>query len=66
MKSSVDATYITNTLSNIHLLPLSEQIEHFNKILHYFNINNKRNNNSTRHYKLIKKAVNLINKNLHV
>ena len=66
MKSSVDATYITNTLSNIHLLPLSEQIEHFNKILHYFNINNKRNISSTGHYKLIKKAINLIKKNLRV
>lgn len=32
MKTSVDATYITNTLSYIHLLPLDEQIEHFNNI----------------------------------
>ena len=39
MKSSVDATYITNTLSYIHLLSLNEQIEHHNDILHYFNIN---------------------------
>ena len=29
MKSSKDATYITNTLSYIHLLPLYEQIEHY-------------------------------------
>ena len=41
MRTNVDATYIINTLSYIHLLLLNEQIEHFNKILHYFNINNK-------------------------
>ena len=29
MKSSIDATYITNTLSYIHLLPLNKQIEHY-------------------------------------
>ena len=29
MKSNIDATYITNTLSYIHLLPLYEQIEHY-------------------------------------
>ena len=39
MKSSVNTTYITNTLSYIHLLPLNEQIEHHNDILHYLNIN---------------------------
>ena len=62
MKSSIDATYITNTLSYIHLLPLNEQIEHYSKILHYFNIKSKRNCSNTGHYKLIKKAIDLINK----
>ena len=62
MKSNADATYITNTLSYIHLLPLDEQIEHFDKILHYFNTNSKRNCSNTGYYMLIKKALNLINK----
>ena len=38
MISDVDATYITNTLSYIHLLPLNEQNKELSKILHYFNI----------------------------
>ena len=38
MKQCVDATYITNTLSFIHLLPLDEQNEELSKIVHYFNI----------------------------
>ena len=54
MKSNVHATYITNTFSYTHLLPLNEQIEHFNKILHYFNMNSKRNCSNTRHYNLKK------------
>ena len=41
-KPNVDPTYIANTLSCIHLLPLNEQIEHFNIILQYFNMNSKR------------------------
>ena len=64
MRTNVDATYITNTLSYIHLLPLNEQIEHFNKILHYFNINSKRNRGNTAYYMLIKKVIHLINKNI--
>ena len=65
MISHVDATYITNTLSYVRLLPLNEQIEELNKILHHFNINCKRNNSSANHYKLIKKAIILINKNIY-
>ena len=66
MRKSIDPSYITNTLSYIYLLPLNEQIEHFNIILQYFNMNSKRNCSNTRHYNLIKKAINLINKNMHV
>ena len=66
MKSRVDATYITNTLSYIHLLPLNEQFEYFYKVLHYFNANSKRNCSNTGHYKPIKKAINLINKNKNI
>ena len=38
MTSNVDATYITNRLSYIRLLPLIEQSEELSKILDYFNI----------------------------
>ena len=38
MTSNVDATYITNTLSYIRLLPLIEQSEELSRILDYFNI----------------------------
>ena len=38
MTSNVDATYITNTLSYIHLLLLNEQNEELSKISDYFNI----------------------------
>ena len=41
MRKSIDPTYITNTLSYIHLLPLNEQTEHFKIILQYFNMNVK-------------------------
>ena len=66
MRKSIDPTYITNTLSYIHLLPLNEETEHFKIIFQYFNMNSKRNCSNTRHYNLIKKATNLINKNMHV
>ena len=65
MKSHVDVTYITNTLFYIHLLPLNEQNKELNKILHYFNINFKRNISSMSYYKLLKKAFMLINKNMY-
>ena len=65
MKSHVDVTYITNTLFYIHLLPLNEQNKELSKILHYFNINFKRNISSMSYYKLLKKAFLLINKNMY-
>ena len=61
MKSNADATYITNTLSYIQLLPLNEQIEDFDEILHYFNTNSKRNRSNTGYCMLVKKALALIN-----
>ena len=42
MKLAVDRTYIVNTLSHIHLLPLNEQIKHYNKILGYFKMTSKK------------------------
>ena len=65
MTANVDATYITNTLSFIHFLPLNEQNGELSKILDYFNINCKRNNSSMSHYKLLKKVIMLINKNIY-
>ena len=38
MRLTIDAIYITKTLSYIHLLPLNEQNEELSKLLDYFNI----------------------------
>ena len=65
MVSNVKATYITNTLSYIHLLPLDEQHIELGKIVHYFNIHSNKNNSSISHYKLLKKVNMLINKNMY-
>ena len=61
MKSNADATYITNTLSYIQLLPLNEQIEDFDEILHYFNTNSEKNRSNTGYYTLVKKALAILN-----
>ena len=63
MRFNVNETYITNTLSYIHLLPLNEQIEHIDKILHYINTDSRRNDYSTEYTKLLKEAIKLIDKN---
>ena len=63
MRLNVNETYITNTLSYIHLLPLNEQIEHIDKILHYINTDSRRNDYSTEYNKLLKEAIKLIDKN---
>ena len=65
MVSNVNATYITNTLSYIHLLPLDEQNKELGKIVHYFNTHPNKNNSSISHYKLLKKVIMLINKNIY-
>ena len=65
MRQCVDGTYITNTLSYIHLLPLNEQNEELARILYYFNIHSYKNNSSISHYKLLKKVIMLINKNIY-
>ena len=62
MRSNVNETYITNTLSYIHLLPLNEQIEHIDKILHYISIDS-RNDHSTGYTKLLKEAIKPVDKN---
>ena len=46
-------------------LPLNEQNKELSKILHYFNINFKRNISSMSYYKLLKKAFMIINKNMY-
>ena len=61
MKSNADATYITNTLSYIQLLPLNEQIEDFDEILHYFNSNSEKNGSNTGYCMLVKKALAILN-----
>ena len=64
MRLTIDAIYITNTLSYIHLLPLNEQNEELSNILDYVNIHSSKNNRSISHYKLFKKVIMLINKNI--
>ena len=63
MRLNVSETYITNTLSYIHLLPLNEQIKHIDKTLHYINTDSRRNAYSTGYAKLLKEAIKLIDKN---
>ena len=57
MKSNIDRTYITNTLSYIHLLPKNKQIEHYHEILHYFNTNSRKSLIDSLFIKLINKAI---------
>ena len=57
MKSNIDRTYITNTLSYIHLLPKNKQIEHYYEILHYFNMKSKKSLSDKAFIKLVNKAI---------
>ena len=57
MKANIDRTYITNTLSYIHLLPKNKQIEHYYEILHYFNTNSRKSLSDSSFIKLIDKAI---------
>ena len=57
MKSNIDRTYITNTLSYIHLLPKNKQIEHYHEILHYFNTNSRKSLVDSVFIKRINKAI---------
>ena len=62
MKSNIDRTYITNTLSYIHLLPKNKQIEHYYEILHYFNTNSRKSLGDSSFIKLINQAIHLFKK----
>ena len=66
MRLNVNETYITNTLSYIHVLPLNEEIEHIDKILHYINTDSRRNDYSTGYTKLLKEAIKLMDKNKYL
>ena len=57
MKSNIDRTYITNTLSYTHLLPKNKQIERSYEILHYFNTNSRKRLGDLSFIKLINKAI---------
>ena len=57
MKSNIDRTYITNTLSYIHLLPKNKQIEHYYEILHYFNTNSRKILTDSSFIQLIDQAI---------
>ena len=57
IKSNIDRTYITNTLSYIYLLPKNKQIGHCYEILRYFNTNGKKSLSDTSFIKLVNKAI---------
>ena len=57
MKSNIDRTRISNTLSYIHLLPKNKQIEHYYEILHYFNTNSRKSLGDSSFIKLINKVI---------
>ena len=57
MKSNIDRTNITNTLSYIHLFPKNKQIEHYYEILHYFNASSRKSLSDSSFIKLINKAI---------
>ena len=57
MKSNIHRTYITNTLSYIHLLPQNQQIEHYYEILPYFNTNSRKSLGESSFIKLIDKTI---------
>ena len=57
MKSNIDRTIITNTLSYIHLFPKNKQIEHYYEILHYFNASSRKSLSDSSFIKLINKAI---------
>ena len=68
MKAQKEATYITNTLQYLHLLPEDEQFNELNTILTYIKkIKGKYNkgiNYSHEYFKSLKRILHVANKNL--
>ena len=64
MEKDMQATYIRNTLSYLHLLPEDEQLDKLNKILAYFKkyqqIYYKKTGQHPRYVKLLKRTMHII------
>ena len=68
MEEQIETTYITNTLTYLHLLPKDEQLSKLNKILAYFKKKTRKYNKgidySPEYEKSLKRVVYLTFKNL--
>ena len=68
MEEQIETTYITNTLTYLHLLPKDEQLNELNKILAYFKKKTRKYNKgidySPEYEKSLKRVVYLTFKNI--
>ena len=68
MEDQTETTYITNTLTYLHLVPNDEQLNELNKILRYFKKKTRKYNKgidySPEYEKSLKRVVYLTFKNL--
>ena len=68
MEDQIETTYITNTLTYLHLLPKDEQSNELNKILAYFKKKQRKYNKgidySPEYEKSLKRVIHLTFKNL--
>ena len=68
MEDQTETTYITNTLTYLHLLPNDEKLNELNKILTYFKKKTRKYNKgidySPEYEKSLKRVVHLTFKNL--
>ena len=68
MEDQIETTYITNTLTYLHLVPNNEQLNELNKILTYFKKKTRKYNKgidySPEYEKSLKRVVYLTFKNL--
>ena len=68
MEDQIETTYITNTLTYLHLVPNDEQLNELNKILTYFKKKTRKYNKgidySPEYEKSLKRVVYLTFKNL--
>ena len=65
MNEKINETYILNTLSYLHLLPLNEVKKHRSKILQYLYSKKFLNGNNSAKHTLAKKALAIIDKHIN-
>ena len=68
MEEQIETTYITDTLTYLHLLPKYEQLNELNKILAYFKKKTRKYNKgidySPQYEKSLKRVIHITFKNL--